>query len=299
MLVLATLSAVFLAACGGVGSVATVEGESVSFDEVATLMSPEGDTVDKELFARSLMLVIATRVLVSEAARQFDMTFTEAEVVATTEELLLRSGQTREEVKTAYGLTDESLRVISIQQMMTDRLIPVLAATAPGPTEDELMARYEEMVPGVAEVCSSHILLESREQAEAALARAQAGEDFAALAVELSVGPSGPGGGDLGCNAPGGFVREFADAVLVAEVGAPHGPVETSFGWHVIFVSERSVPTFEEMRATIEEEIRSAAGANLWDAWLTGILTGADVTVEPEYGTWTTEPAPNVLPPTS
>ena len=299
MFVAAMLSALFLAACAGVGSVATVEGEPVSFDEVAALMPPEGDTVDKELFARSLMLVIATRVLVSEAARQFDVTFTESEVEATTEELLLRSGQTREEVKTAYGLTDESLRVISLQQMMTDRLIPVLAAGAPGPTEDELMARYEEMVAGVAEVCSSHILLESREEAEAALARAVAGEDFASLAVELSVGPSGPQGGDLGCNAPGGFVPEFADAVLAAEVGVPHGPIETSFGWHVILVSERSVPTFEEMRAAIEEEIRSAAGANLWDAWLTGILTGADVTVEPEYGIWTTEPAPNVLPPTS
>ena len=75
-----------------------------------------------------------------------------------------------------------------------------------------------------------------------------AGEDFGTLAMELSTGPSGPSGGDLGCGVPSQFVAEFSLATLQAEVGVPHGPIRSSFGWHVILVSERTAPIFEDLR---------------------------------------------------
>ena len=58
------------------------------------------------------------------------------------------------------------------------------------------------------------------------------------------------------------------------------------------------VPSFDDLRASLVAELKAAAGSEqLWTAWLVGILTAADVKVEPEYGTWTTDPAPNVIPP--
>jgi hypothetical protein len=60
--------AVVLAACGSSDQVATVDGEAVTFDEVAALIPSEGDTVDTGIFARSLMLVISTLIMATSAS---------------------------------------------------------------------------------------------------------------------------------------------------------------------------------------------------------------------------------------
>jgi peptidyl-prolyl cis-trans isomerase C len=102
------------------------------------------------------------------------------------------------------------------------------------------------------------------------------GEDFAELAVELSTGPSGPSGGDLGCSDPNGFVDEFRDAVVAATEGEVAGPVETQFGWHVILVyGSETAPSdpalaqqvafeaYTELQARTEIVVDSALGQ--WD----------------------------------
>ncbi|MEO0492909.1 MAG: peptidylprolyl isomerase [Actinomycetota bacterium] len=83
-------------------------------------------------------------------------------------------------------------------------------------------------------LCSNHLLVETEEEAQTALERYDAGEAFADLAIELSTGPSGPSGGDLGCAVEGNFVEEFEAAAYAGSAGAVVGPVETSFGWHLI-----------------------------------------------------------------
>lgn len=289
--------AMVVAACGGSDQVATVDGSPITFDEVADLIPSGGDTIDTELFARSLMLVISYRVLEAEAQQQFGLEFTDADIDAMVDDLLAQTGLSEEEVFTTYNLTEASLRAIGAQQLLAEGVIEELVARQPDPTEEELRQRFDAMVPSLTQVCASHILLESQAEADEALERARAGEDFAELAVELSVGPSGPNGGDLGCASPGGYVVEFADATLAAELGVPYGPVETQFGWHVILVSDRVTPSFEETRVQLAEEAKAGAEEQLWIEWLTGVLVAADVEVKPEYGTWTTEPQPNVIPP--
>lgn len=286
-----------LAACGESGKVATVDGTTIGFDEVAALIPSEGDTIDTELFARSLMLVISYHVLAAEAREQFGLQFTEAEIDTKVEELVLQSGFTEEEVLADYNLTKASLRSIGAQQLLADEVVEQLVSLQSDPTEEELRLQYEGSLPGLTQVCAAHILLESREEADEVLERARSGEDFAELAMELSVGPSGPNGGDLGCASPANYVAEFADATLTAEPGVPYGPVETQFGWHVIMVAERIAPGFDELKEQLAEDLKAGAGEQLWIDWLTASLVAADVQVEPEYGTWTTTPVPNVIPP--
>ncbi len=85
-------------------------------------------------------------------------------------------------------------------------------------------------------LCSSHILLDTEVDAEAAFARAEDGEDFAALAIELWVGPAGPGGGNLGCVNSFSFIPEFVEGARSSGGSGIVGPVETDFGFHVIEV---------------------------------------------------------------
>ena len=88
-------------------------------------------------------------------------------------------------------------------------------------------------------VNARHILVNTKEEAEALIERLNDGEDFAALAQEASIGPSGPDGGDLGFFKKEDMVPEFADAAFALEPGEISGPVESPFGWHVILVEER------------------------------------------------------------
>jgi peptidyl-prolyl cis-trans isomerase C len=126
-------------------------------------------------------------------------------------------------------------------------------------TDEAVQEGYEaylEQNPPQEEVNASHILVESREQAEEVVAQLEEGADFAELAQEHSIGPSGEQGGELGWFTRDQMVPEFADAAFALEPGTyTTEPVETQFGWHVIQVQDRRTaepPPLEEVREEIE-----------------------------------------------
>ena len=90
--------------------------------------------------------------------------------------------------------------------------------------------------PGQGSPCVRHILVDTEPEASDIMAELDGGADFSELAVERSTGPSGPDGGDLGCAPSSNYVPEFQAAVDAAELGAPVGPVQTQFGFHVLIV---------------------------------------------------------------
>jgi len=132
-------------------------------------------------------------------------------------------------------------------------------------SEDKVQAAYETRIEGVEptpQYRASHILLEDESTANEVLALSQAeGADFAELAREHSTGPSGPNGGDLGWFGQGAMVPEFDSAVQEMEIGEVRGLVQTQFGFHIIKLDDARdyVPSLEELRAEIEENLRSSA----------------------------------------
>ncbi|OQY86922.1 MAG: hypothetical protein B6D41_12860 [Chloroflexi bacterium UTCFX4] len=85
-----------------------------------------------------------------------------------------------------------------------------------------------------------HILVKTFEEAQAVETRLRAGEDFAALAAELSIDPSAKTNkGDLGWATRGQFIQEFDTAAFSLPVLQVSEPITTSFGVHIIQVLER------------------------------------------------------------
>ncbi len=76
------------------------------------------------------------------------------------------------------------------------------------------------------EIHARHILVATKDEAEAALKRIKAGEDFAKVAKAVSKDP-GAEGGDLGWFTKERMVPEFAEAAFKLEAGQVSDPVKT------------------------------------------------------------------------
>jgi len=129
-------------------------------------------------------------------------------------------------------------------------------------TDQDVRARYDKEIaaqPAVNEVHARHILVKTKEEAEAIIKQLEGGADFQKLANEHTTDPSGKtNGGDLGYFGPGQMVPEFEKAAMALEPGSyTKEPVQTQFGWHVIKVEDKrpqQPPPFEQ----VEEQARSA-----------------------------------------
>ncbi len=249
-------------------------------------------------------LVLATTVLLSTAACAQSDTETRAdpEVDARVLELYMQNRirgaqgevsaeqreQFREEVADLYLLAEEAEAAaldedpevaaqIKLQRMST------LASALAGnyldenpPTETELRAEYSAQVAGYQpqQYKARHILLETEDEAKAAITQLDEGADFAELAQEKSTGPSGPNGGDLGWFPPDSMVKPFSDAVVGLEDGNyTDEPVQTQFGWHVILREdsrEAEAPSFEEVKDRLEPVVEQKK----LQAYLDGLRSG-------------------------
>jgi peptidyl-prolyl cis-trans isomerase C len=81
---------------------------------------------------------------------------------------------------------------------------------------------------------ASHILVSSVAQAHSILAETSPA-NFAELAHKHSSCPSKNNGGDLGEFGPGNMVKPFEDATVALGVGQISLPVQTQFGYHIIY----------------------------------------------------------------
>lgn len=84
-----------------------------------------------------------------------------------------------------------------------------------------------------------HILVKNAKKAKTLKQDIQRGADFAELAAKHSDCPSGKNGGDLGTFGQGEMVPEFDEVIFKQKLNTVHGPVKTSFGFHLIEILER------------------------------------------------------------
>ena len=139
----------------------------------------------------------------------------------------------------------------------------------------EYAAQFGEAEPAM-EYNASHILVETEDEALEVIDALEGGADFAELAQESSIGPSGPNGGQLGWFSAGMMVPDFEEAVFALESGDISGPVLTQFGWHVIMLNEtrlQAAPDLEDVRAEVTETVRVARV----DAYIAELTAAAEI----------------------
>jgi peptidyl-prolyl cis-trans isomerase C len=125
------------------------------------------------------------------------------------------------------------------------------------PTDAELHAEYDTAVSSMdkTEYHARHILVASKEAAEAAIKKIKGGAKFEDVAKAESTDSSKANGGDLGWFTLTRMAKPFGDAVKGLKKGEmTSAPVQTQFGWHVIKLEdtrETAPPPFDQVKQQV------------------------------------------------
>lgn len=262
-------------------TIVTVNGDPVRSSEVRVMMrnlasqlgQGQQEIDQQQLFQAATQQAVDTKLLAQEARRR--------EIALDTETLdrimaqIEQQGGGREGLDDFLGnmgLTYEEFKGTVADSVLVQSLVEQQIRPGVEVSDQQVADFYEEnpqMFQRPEQVRARHILMsvqqgaddetkaDAKTRAAAARERAVSGEDFAALATELSEGPSAPNGGDLGFFSADRMVAPFSEAAFALQPGEISQVVETQFGYHVIKVEERreaSTQSLEEVR----EPLRNA-----------------------------------------
>ncbi|MDX1658736.1 MAG: peptidylprolyl isomerase [Nitriliruptorales bacterium] len=295
-------AALFVAGCSGAtgATAAVVNGEEIPASAVekrvrarlATLPGQGGGAADRarqtsDLQNQILSQLVVLRIVDQEAEAR-GITVSEQEVQeAWDEQLALQGGEEalRQAIADA-GLTEQEARdQIAIGVKLT-KLQELLSGSGEV-TEDEVRELYEQRSDQWEQADVSHILVETREEAEQIIDEIEGGASFEEIAEERSQDPgSAARGGNLGSFPRGRYVEEFDQAVWAAEPGEIIGPVETQFGFHVIRVNEFVTTTFDEVAQSLREELEGRNAQQAARDVFAELLRKAEVEVASSFGRW-------------
>lgn len=292
---------------------ATVNGETIPLADVTrgaanfkTANMPsnpnaQGSTPEEKLYYTVVDRLIEDRLILQDATTH-GISVSEDEVQATVSQLqvtmggadavtqrLAQTGATQEDFK-------RDVRINLLTQKYMDQVVnPTIEIP-----DEEIEAYFDnnpEQFSAKPEVRASHILFRmspgadelvtagARQKAEAALARAKQGEDFAALAREVSEDETtGPGGGDLGWFGKGRMVPAFDSASFSMEPGEISDLVLTQFGYHIIKVEETRTTTGKTLEEVHEHIRRFLAQGRLQEGFQEAIQqlrSAADIEITP------------------
>jgi parvulin-like peptidyl-prolyl isomerase len=282
LVVLLLAFAVGLSACGGDEDIAGVGDSVIRRSDIDRLF--DGGAASDAVFRDMLFSKMALEALDQALTDRYGVTADYAAAEENAQQLegyLTEAGYSIGDYLGVENASRDMLlmhaQVWAVQEAALDKL------TVEPEVVDDLFADPD----GMTNVCVKHILVETSEEAETVIARLEAGEDFAAVADEVSL-DTGAEGGDLGCASAGSYVNEFAEAAVGATIGEITGPVESEFGFHVLIVSARTSLTREEYLEDPWAVLSDTQLSGIWAVWMGEVLEEADTWVAADVGTWTT-----------
>ncbi|MCP4303829.1 MAG: hypothetical protein GY788_02905 [bacterium] len=277
---------------------ATVNGTDIETTSVHSLTFAQDEDIPDEEFLQLLDILVQWTVIADAAEVEFGIEPSEEEVDGEVDRIIAEQGADLEleQFLEQQNISEEGLDLYAEQLVIGEAVLTELTASIERPTEQEALQVLADDPYNWTNVCSAHILVETTEEASSVLDRLAGGEDFAAVAIEVSIDTgSGAAGGELGCTVPSSYVESFADATMTAEIGEVVGPVESQFGFHLIRVDSRTEATVEELQTGLYD----TTVAEAVDGWYLDSIMSAEVTVAEEIGSWETEPVPGIVPPVS
>ncbi|MFY3791739.1 peptidylprolyl isomerase [Ureibacillus sp. MALMAid1270] len=221
------------------------------------VVSTEYGDITKEEFYKELKSVAGQKLIeqfVVEQVLENSYKVSDEDVNAEFEAFKETYGASYGTMLNMYGYTEESYLDELKLGMLSQKLTEDVEKTV---TDEEVKAQYEQ---GKYELNARHILVDDEKTADEVYKKLQAGEDFATVAQEYSKDTgSAANGGELGWFSVGQMVTEFNDAAYALELNTISKPVKSSYGYHIIEVTDKreveDYAAFEEKEAEIRQTI--------------------------------------------
>jgi len=170
-----------------------------------------------------------------------------------------------------YKVWSEEMR----KRLLLEKLIMQEVNEKVSVTDNEVLAFLNQHVTdgGVSEerIHLSQIVLQDKDQAQAALRRLKDGEDFAALAEEISAGPEAQKGGDMGFFSRGVLPETFDNVIFTLQPGKISDVIETPYGYHifkVILKEKGGKKRMTEEKEYIRETLKREKEDRQYNKWL-------------------------------
>ncbi len=218
------------------------------------ISSPEGQERLRRMRAQILEWMIE-QVLIEQAAAGMGITVRDDEVQAAIAQLVQDAGgqEAFQERLERSGMTLPDLQVQLRAELLRARVLERVQATVPERAE---------------QVHARHILVDTRERAEALLGQIRAGADFAQLARTYSQDESTrDAGGDLGWFPRGVLLAPEVEEVAFSLQAGQVGPVvQSRFGYHIVQTLERKQdePISPEHRQLLRDRAVQTWLESLW-----------------------------------
>lgn len=248
-------------------AVATIDGEEITKDELyENLVSQYG--------ASALSTMISDKIVDLEAKKE-DIKITDKEIDKEMKTLIESYGdeETFEQQLATTGATKSTLEKDIVKYLQTVKLLEPRIKIS----DEEINTYFKENKDSLAQeeqVEASHILVESKAEAKDIIEKLADGKKFADLAKEYSTDTaSAEKGGELGFFGKGEMAEEFEKVAFTLEKGKISDPVKTSYGYHIIKVTDK----------------KAAKKANLKDSKTEIVATLKNEKLQTEYTTWLTE----------
>ncbi|OCS82468.1 peptidylprolyl isomerase [Caryophanon tenue] len=266
---LPTALAAMLAGCSGEKveneTLATVGDTEIKYTELADqLIGLYGNDTLESMITSEIVKQEAEKADVKVAEEDIDTEFTNYVEYYGGEEQFASMLQ-------MYGMTEDDIRKDIETSLLTEEVI----ASTIEVTDEELQTYFEENKANYSteqQVAAKHILVETEDAAKKALERLNAGEEWDALAAELSTDTSNKDkGGDLGFFGAGTMVEAFETVAFAQEVGTISEPVQTDYGFHIINVydkKEASEATFEDVKDKVKDDYVYAKVSEQFPTWM-------------------------------
>lgn len=197
------------------------------------------------------------------------------------------------------GISKEEFRESVRESLAIEKLLTNNGMTYP--TDAEVKEFYDQNKASFQQpeqIHARHILIkvpegadekaweEAKKRADDIRAKAAAADaDFAALAKEVSEGPSGQKGGDLGWFGRKQMVPEFEEVAFTLDKDEVSEPVRTQFGWHIIQKidqREAGVVPFDKVEPRLENKMRNDRVQKALSDLLSELHASQKVTLHPE-----------------
>lgn len=259
-----------------------------------------GATEDERLYRTALERLVEQQLLV-KAAEDMGITISDEEIQGNVAQLQMMAGgaEAFQKLLAENGATEADV----VRDMRTNLLLKEyfdkVVDQNPEISDDEVAAYYDEhndQYGPQPEAHARHILIRTdpsmddmakaaaRQKITDALTRIRNGEDFAAVAAEVSEDPTTAGtGGDLQWFGRGQMVPAFDTAAFTLEPGQVSDVVETQYGYHVLKVDERRMApakTLDEVNASIRNYLAQTKAQTQFRAVVDGLRDKAKIDIK-------------------